>query len=987
MPNTQRRHWFHFFIVGIVFFATGAAGLIYQVAWQRYLLNLFGATIYSISTVLAAFMGGLALGSLAFGRLADRVKSPLRLYGVLEIAVGFTALLVPFMVRGLDPIFLAVYRNWGSSFFVYSILRFVLIALILLVPTTMMGGTLPLLSKFVAPQGRRSGARVGALYALNTLGAVAGTVTCGFFFIRWWGVSRTVEVAAAINFLAGVIAIVLSKYTPTLGPVEEQIKDSVSNSTVPEEGIPCAYSRRKLIYAAYFASGFAALSLEVVWSRALVFTFDLLKNTTYSFTAMLAVFLVGIATGSTASAPFVEKDRNPWRTFAILQILIGIASAISFFILFGLCYTLGASWLELVNVETGVVRWLQTLFLVFLRSFVVVFPPTFLMGFAFPYAVRSLMQLSPSSEIGARVGRLYATNTIGAILGSFLTGFFLLPTLGIAYTIWVMGAIQACVGMFLIQKDLSSPQAKRLVWSVLGVAALVVTFTRIPRPTVFQPLEPLEKLLFYKEGPLATVAVTENSLRYRTIFVDNVGVAGTEPMLLTDQKSLAHVPMLLLDSPKSALTVGFGSGGASYSYTLHPELQRIDCVEITETVVEAAPTLTDSNHDVVMYAPEYRRRTGQEPKGFPLWNDGGKSGWWKLDSRYRIILDDVRSYLHFTDAHYDIIATDCTDLRYKSNANLYDLEYFTLCRQRITDNGMVVVWMPLAGLSDEAFRVALRTFYRVFPNMEVFYMNNEPTHYILLIGTKDPLRINVKRMREKLSNPAVQQDLAELYLDSVEKILSCFVCGREALSSFLRGEILNTEDFPYLEFESPRFGYGDAPILMNLDSLYRVQEHPKKLLDLASCDEATLERIDRYYAAVPYIIEGHKHYRRLHVTEAARSWLKALEINPDDKSVKALLNFEELRRKVSGQPENLWAKVTLARVLLLQGRETEAATALHDTIRKIEERPDLPHAEGFYREACERLAEIYDRRGKKDEALRFREKAVAQPPFVKKEKQ
>lgn len=987
LPDTQRKHWFYFVTIGIVFFATGAAGLIYQVAWQRYLLNLFGATIYSISTVLAAFMGGLALGSLVFGRLADRLRSPLRFYGILEITVGFTALLVPLMVKRLDPIFLAVYRNWGSNFFVYSLLRFVLIALILLVPTTMMGGTLPLLSKFVAPQGRRSGARIGALYALNTLGAVAGTVTCGFFLIRWWGVSRTVEIAATINFLAGVIAIVLSKYTSTLEPRDEQIEAPFGNLSVAEEEITSACSRRKIIYAAYLVSGFAALSLEVVWSRALVFTFELLKNTTYSFTAMLAVFLIGIAAGSTASAPLVEKDRSPWRTFAILQILIGFASAVSFFVLFGLCYTLGASWVELVNVETGAVRWLQTLFLVFLRSFVVVFPPTFLMGFAFPYAVRCIMQLSPPSDIGARVGRLYATNTVGAILGSFLTGFFLLPTLGIAHTIWVMGAIQACVGILLLQKDFSSPQAKRLVWSLLGIAALVVTFARIPRPTVFHPLEPLEKLLFYKEGPLATVAVTENSLRYRTIFVDNVGVAGTEPMLLTDQKSLAHVPMLLLDSPKSALTVGFGSGGASYSYTLHPELHRIDCIEITETVVEAAPTLTDSNHDVVMYAPEYRRRMGQEPKGFPLWNDGGKSGWWKIDSRYQIILDDVRSYLHFTDAHYDIIATDCTDLRYKSNANLYDLEYFTLCRQKVTDNGMVVVWMPLAGLSDEAFRVALRTFYRVFPNMEVFYMNNEPTHYILLIGTKAPLRINVKRMQEKLSVPAVQRDLAELNLDSVEKILSCFVCGREALADFLRGEILNTEDFPYLEFESPRFGYGDAPILMNLDSLYRVQEHPKKLLDLAHCDQATLERLERYYAAVPYIIEGHKHYRRLHVAEAARAWLKALEINPEDKSVKALLSFEELRRKVVGQPENLWAKVTLGDVMLIQGRESEAATAFHDTIRKIEERPDLPQAEVFYRHASQRLAELYQRRGKKEESERYRKKAVAGLAFIKEDKQ
>lgn len=967
--------WAVLIIVGIVFFSTGAAGLVYQVAWQRYLLNLFGATIYSISTVLAAFMGGLALGSVLIGRLADRVRNPLRLYGVLEIAVGASALLVPFLIKGLDPIFVAIYRQWGSNFFAYSLLRFVLVFAILLIPTTLMGGTLPLLSKFVAPHGGQPGARVGFLYALNTLGAVAGTVASGFYLLRWWGVSRTVEAAALVNFVAGTTAIIIAAFQVSLeAATHEAISNLTPSPTAPSE-IACQRSRRQLIYLAYFFSGFCALSLEVVWSRALVFTFELLKNTTYSFTAMLAVFLVGIALGSSAASPVVERDRNPWQTFSLLQVLIGIASAISFFILVGWCYSLGATWVELVDVETGAVRWTQTLLLVFLRTFVVVFPPTFLMGFAFPYAVKCVMMNSDAESVASRVGRLYAVNTLGAIFGSFLTGFILLPVLGIAHSIWVMGAIQAAMGALLIIKD-NVPAQKKLVWSVLAAAALLITAIRIPRPTVFQPLEPLEKLLFYKEGPLATVAVTENSLRYRTIFVDNVGVAGTEPMLLTDQKSLAHVPMLLLDDPKSALTVGFGSGGASYSYTLHPELERIDCVEITKTVVEAAPTLIDSNHDVVMYAPEYRRRTGRSPAGPPLWDDEGKSGWFKSDPRYRIILDDVRSYLHFTDTRYDIIATDCTDLRYKSNANLYDLEYFTLTRHKITDNGMVVVWMPLAGLSDEAFRVALRTFYRVFPNMEVFYMNNEPTHYILLIGTKEPLRVNVQRMREKLKNPKVKADLAELHLDSVEKILSCFVCGRQALAEYLKGDVLNTEDFPYLEFESPRFGYGDAPILMNLDSLYHVREHPAKLVAPSTCDDETSRRLERYFAAVPYIIEGHRHYRRLHLIEAARSWLKALEINPEDAAVRALLNFEELRRKVAGQPGNLWATSTLADVLLVQGREAEAVTYYNETVRQAEQLPTLPHARELYAHACQKLAEIYERRGNVVEAQRF--KAAAQ---------
>lgn len=971
--STMRRSPLWLLLIGGLFFTTGACGLVYQVAWQRYLLNLFGATLYSISTVLAAFMGGLALGSILFGRMADRTGNPLRLYGALEIGVGLSALLIPTLLSMSEPIFVWAYRFWGANFLLYSLARFVFVFCVLLVPTTFMGGTLPLLSKFVAPYGDRAGNKIGLLYALNTCGAVAGTVASGFFFIRWWGVSATVHAAVAANIAAGLLALLLA-----YGVRELRFEQSVPRSGESHEpGFHLAQVRhlRQLIFATYFVSGMAALGLEVVWSRALVFTFELLKNTTYSFTAMLSVFLVGIALGSAAATPLVERDRSPLRTFYLLQMIIGLASIVSFFLLYTVAYHIGGTWTQLVDPASGAIHWTTTLLLVFLRSAVVVFPPTFFMGFAFPYAVRCIMLCSPPAEVGTNVGRLYALNTVGAILGSFLTGFVLLPALGIAATIWLFGTLQLGMGVALAWGTPATDRARRLVWAGIAVAIATISLARLPRPAIFQPLEPLEKLLFYKEGPLATVAVTENSLGYRTIFVDNVGVAGTEPMLLTDQKSLAHVPMLLLDRPRRVLTVGFGSGGASYSYTLHPELESIDCVEITKTVIEAAPTLTASNHDVVMQRDEYQRRTGRPPQGPPLWPDGGRSGWYKSDPRYRIILDDVRSYLRFTDVRYDVIATDCTDLRYKSNANLYDYQYFSLTRQKITDDGMVVVWMPLAGLSDEAFRVALRTFHRVFPHMEVFYMNNEPTHYILLLGTKQPLRVDLARMRRKLQNEKVAADLRELHLDCAEKILSCFVCGRQALDNFLAGNVLNTEDFPYLEFESPRFGYGDAPILMNLESLFRIREHPLELVDPKTLSEADRVSLQRYFDAAPAIIEGHKHYRRLEIVEAARAWLKALEMNPADRAVANLLRFEELRRKISGQPGNLWARLTLAEVLLLQGKELEAIPLLRDVVTAAQMQASEAGADAFYRKACGTLAELYERRNKPSEATRYREQA------------
>lgn len=960
------------FLIFILFLVTGAAGLIYQVVWQRYLLNVFGSTIYSISTVLSAFMGGLALGSLLFGRIADNSRNPLRIYGIIEILIGVSALAVPFLLRLMDPIFTAAYQNFGSNFFAYSILRFVFVFLILLIPTTMMGGSLPLLARFVAPLGARAGLRVGLLYALNTMGAVLGTIVSGFYLVRLLGVQRTVLVAVAINVIAGVLALLIARKTgevavktsPEADPADARVETLPPDAAAP--AVPVDPSTLRWVYLSYGISGFAALALEVVWSRALVFTFDLLKNTTYSFTAMLAVFLIGLAAGSAVMTPFADRHKHPFRLFCALQVLIGLTSIASFFVLYNYGYTLGDRWFREFDESSANIRWNAALALVFLRTAATMFIPTFCMGLAFPVAVRVVT--SAGGATGRNVGRLYAVNTLGAIFGAALTGFLLLPVLGIARTIFFMGAIQLIIGTYLLVSAKETTPVQRTTWGALALLALLITFPY--RGAVFHPIGERDSMIFYKEGPLATVSVVENTLKHRTIYVDNVGVAGTDPMLLTDQKSLAHVPMLLLPNPNSALTVGFGSGGASFSYTLHPELQNIHCVEITKTVVEAAPTLGASNHGVV------RRRAAIPPAGpgaavQPLWE--GDDEWVKFDPRFELILDDARSYLRFSQKKYDIIATDCTDLRYKSNANLYDLEYFQLTRDHITKDGMVVVWMPLAGLSEEAFKVALRTFYRVFPHMEVFYMNNEPTHYILMIGTHDPLQIDVNVMRKRLANQAVAKDLAELFLDSPEKIISCFIVGRERLGEMLKGETLNTEDYPYLEFESPRYGYGDIALLDNLELLMKSQENPNRLLT-ATADAAFRTSLAKYHAAARDIIKGHHDYRMLKLESAAKNYMAALEKNPADKSVKNLLNFDELRRKVEGQPENLWARWQLGRLLSMQKRDGEAAAVLNELVAMTESPAILqsdPSVPAFRLSALQQLQQIYTRAGKPAPAAEY----------------
>jgi tetratricopeptide (TPR) repeat protein len=356
----------------------------------------------------------------------------------------------------------------------------------------------------------------------------------------------------------------------------------------------------------------------------------------------------------------------------------------------------------------------------------------------------------------------------------------------------------------------------------------------------------------------------------------------------------------------------------------------------------------------------------------------------RRDPRYRMIIDDVRSYLRFTPVHYDIIATDCTDLRYKTNANLYDYEYFVLCRERITDKGMVVVWMPLAGLSREAFQVALRTFYRAFPLMSVWYMNNEPTHYILIIGTKRPLRIDYTLLRQKLTEPAVRQDLAELSLDDADKLLSCFVTDEQRLHNFLAGDTVNTEDYPYLEFQSPKYGYSDQPIIDNLSALLSVRREPTVILDSATLDRESVLRLRRYYDAVPDIVRGHGLYRNLLMKEACQAYLRAHELNPDDRSVDNLLNFEELRLKVRVQPQNIWAQLALGEVMFLQKRYTDAVSALQRLADMNESEATSParRAEivSYKAQALDFIGRSYEAVGQQDRAQEFFNRAALLKP-------
>ncbi|MEO8376247.1 MAG: fused MFS/spermidine synthase [Candidatus Sumerlaeota bacterium] len=930
-----------FWLVACIFFLSGASSLIYEIVWTRQLTTFFGSSLYGVTSVVTSFMGGLALGSFIAGKRADLVARPLFIYGVIELVIGICALAFPYLLKGTQPIIGGFYATGGSgSFYVYSLIRFVLVFLLLIVPTTLMGATLPLIAKAVATQLSHVGRSIGKLYAINTAGAVAGVFVAGFFLLEQLGIRGTTFVAVALNVVIGIMACSLgARAMAPQGEVNSAHPENRDQSATE----PLPPSTAKLILFTYMLAGFVSLAYQVCWTRAMIFGFDSLKSTTYSFSGMLVVFLVGLALGSAIMQRIVDSKEDLLRVYAWLMAGIGVFGGFSFFVILA-----PLAPLQELDKDGALIYW-SAVFNVMYKTAAAIGLPTLLMGMMFPVvaklAVRSL------KVVGADVGRVYAANTVGAIIGSFAAGFILIPLLGITKLIAVLSAISllAAAALFAMNRALQ-PRMRSIVTIGCVAAAVIIPFRVGFSTAKLQRIQRNETIVHYEEGAMATISVVENNSKDRMIYVDDVGVAGTDKIMLTDQKSLAHVPMMLLGGKaESTLSVGFGSGGASYSYTLYPSIKNIHTIEIAPEVLRAAPSLTDSNRGIIVPESIYNDALAAGAtniKGFvhPLseYKYEAVKGFRTFDPRFHVLLDDARSYLRFTKMQYDVIATDCTDLRYKSNANLYDLEYFTLCKKAINDRGLVVVWMPLGGLSDKAFRVALRTFQEVFPNMSVWYFTNQPTHYCLLIGSKGDFKIDYEALKHAVEMPGISKDLDEIGLRDPDKLISSFVCDQRTLDEYLKGYPLNTEDNPIIEFESPRFGYDSRPLHDNQDRLYKIQVPAGELLTDVAANENPAPRIWQLQQANYVVFQGHSAYRLYDYAQACRFYEQALAMVPWDESIKRLLNFDELRTYYETAKDRVTTNVvmtaqSLTEVYFMQARYPDAVTIAEEIIPPAEQ--------------------------------------------------
>ncbi|HVN37000.1 MAG TPA: fused MFS/spermidine synthase [Myxococcota bacterium] len=745
-------------LVLAIFLASGAAGLVYEVVWTRQLSLVFGVTTYAAATVLATFMGGLALGSYVFGRRVDRGGNPLLAYAALEGGVGLYALLVPHLLGALVVPYVWL-RQLELPYAVLALLRALLAAGVLVVPTALMGGTFPILVRLFAFARGELGRVAAVLYFVNTLGALAGCLAAGFVLISRLGLERTTWVAAGTSLAVAAIAAFLGT------------RNAASFEAKPTDERPATRElsprMARLVLVAIGISGFTSLAYEVVWTRALP---RYVYNSTYAFTTMLATFLAGIALGSASHAAWLRGRRRPVLWFAALELGVGVGFLLSSYLFADLRAISDAILGRNVVESFG-----QSVLLIFLRAALILLLPAVFLGATLPLATELCAR--GLATAGGTVGRVYAVNTLGAILGSLAAAFVLIPGLGMQGTLLFLIAVNFLLAWMLAVSDTRTPPRRLAVGASLGAAALgalLLVPSDLFRRT-FAP--PGTELVFYREGVTDTVGVIEQNGQRIIEYEDQRGTAGTATFPFN--YFFGHLPMLLHPGePRLVLHICFGVGNSLSAVAAHESVERVDSVELSPHVLEAGRYFW-SNSDVLSH-----------PK-------------------VRTIIDDGRNFVLASRETYDVILLEPPEIFTAGVINLYTREFYRDAAARLAPDGVMMQWVPIGEAPLEEERMLFRAFSDVFPHATAWeQLMGGP---ILLIGTHQPLRIDYARLRSRMAEPHIRRDLELAGIQGPDDLLSYFIFDEQAFRSFAAEAPPVTDDRTVLDFTMPYFlgsGFG-----------------------------------------------------------------------------------------------------------------------------------------------------------------------------------
>lgn len=763
----QRQSLYRNFSVYGIFTVSGASALIYQIIWSRWLSLSLGTTTASVSIVLGCFMIGLALGSHVAGRVLHRVTNVMRWYAVMELGIGSFALIFPWLFGLGDTIFSIIMSADSSPAYSLSV-RAIFSFLLLMVPTTFMGATLPLLTEYFRRNPRRTFSfRAGLLYAANTLGAAIGIIAASFVLIELAGVSATNMIAAFMNFSVAFAGFLLSRRETGSGDLAQKgpppPSPDTSGDNIDVKGLSF---HGKVAIAVLTGSGAVALASEVLWTRTLE---TLVGNSTYAFATIVLLYLVGIALGSWLMALFVNRLRQDdlpiW--LAGLQLAMGAWGIVSIILFERLATGIATNSSAMVH--------LAVIFLAYLKAMLMLMPLSLFSGACFPLAARMLDPGSVDPR-GEAVARAYSWNTIGAVAGSLTAGFIVAPRYDYFNALFLLafcyGLICLVALLFLIWFERKSFRRQAVLLLPAGIAALVVIVISINGTKAescfvrhIKKKSPGLTIPFHKPGMQGVVTVVKlwsNGL-YDKLLVNGIGMT----VKATDTKIMAHLPLLIHPNPENVLVICFGMGTTYRSAVSHG--RNVTVVELVPEVFEAFPHFYADADQIRAY-----------PRG-------------------RMIVNDGRNFLKLTREKFDVITIDPPPpIDAAGVVNLYSREFIELARSRLKDGGIMAHWYPFVGTGSgvddrETFMSLVKTFSSAFPCVYIKQGYNKMGLHV--IGAAEPVKTSPSEIEMRYYSPPVAADLLEW--DPVPlDFFSAFpqLSGRAPELPDL------TDDNPYLEF-------------------------------------------------------------------------------------------------------------------------------------------------------------------------------------------
>ncbi|MCE5251080.1 hypothetical protein LLG96_12760 [bacterium] len=728
-----------------VFLIAGACSLAYQIIWIRMFGLVFGGTVVSMSVVVGVFMGGLALGSHVFGKIAVRVANRVRMFGFLELGLGTSAILVYFAIAHIAPVIYSLPFANDIHSFIGILTRILISSILLIVPTMIMGGTLPVLVRAITEDRQLIMGNTGILYAFNTLGAMLGAFMVGFLMIPNFGILRSNLIAASIEILMGVIALAISKHF-------QSTPDTIPDIKTTGEHVAADKGLRFVI--ALGITGFVGLTLEMVWMRIILLV---VNNTIYVYTIVITSFLLYLGIGGLILKYLIPQKIRTERTFAVMLSLMSIFIAAGF-VLFPvaryLFYIYPAVYKTFVRLS-----WTTAGFFFILAGI-----PVILMGMSFPIGMG--LYAHEVKGLSSRLGFIYAVNTVGSLAGSLLAVFLLVPAIGMrGSTLLCSLMVMASAFYFFAKSEGWFYKVPVLAGSgiVLFIMFAISLAFNFPEMILRYKLSSEENIEYLKEGPSSTIWITGGERAIRKIWMDNLWISSTSTE--GSHALSAHYPIIFHPNPKKVAGIAFGTGQTFGTCLLHP-IDSMVSVEIDPEVIIACRGRFDKENFNILNNP-----------------------------RNRIVIDDGRFFLQGTSEKFDVITAEPLQPFTRGTVNLYTLEFYEACKRCLNPGGIVAQWIPTynSGVSDTWSMI--RTMAVVYDYCALFLNRDDA----FVLGSDRPIRVDPTKQLP----PEVIKDMTRVENGSIYAIAGNYICSREKLLKASEKYPIITDDKPTLEFTAP----------------------------------------------------------------------------------------------------------------------------------------------------------------------------------------